>query len=305
MKNITVKVPASSANLGSGFDSLGIALKLYNYISVTEAESGLIITDVDNPSSHIPKDKTNLVYRAIDAVASLSGNKTGGLKIELKNNIPSSRGLGSSSSAIIGGLMAGNALYGYPFSKEELLNMAVGIEGHADNVSPALYGGFTVSTVKNDKAECLKTVLKDDIKFAAFVPDFPLKTKRARAVLPRFIPFKDAVFNTGRSALLTASLISGDYTYLKTGVSDRLHQKYRKRLIPDFENILNLAYDNSALGVCLSGAGPTVLAIIKSDNNDFSAEVSGVLNKKFKHWRLHILEADNDGAAYVNRMEVF
>ena len=305
MKEVTVRIPATSANLGSGFDSLGIALKLYNYVSVRETESGLSITVPDNPESFLPRDRTNLVYRGVSLVAKRSGNRLKGLNIELKNNIPSSRGLGSSSAAIVGGLMAGNALFDYPFSKERLLCLAAELEGHADNVAPALMGGFTVSVMKSQTVKCIKNDLRDDIKFAVFVPDFYLRTKRARMLLPRMVPFKDAVFNTGRSALLAASIISGDYTHLRTAVADRLHQNYRKRLIPGIDEIFRLAYKNGALGVYLSGAGPSILAIIKSDNQDFNAKITGVLNKKLTHWQLHVLDSDNEGAAEVNKLEVF
>lgn len=304
MNEVTVRVPATSANLGSGFDSLGIALNLYNYVSVSKKESGLFITIPDEPNSHVPRDNTNLVFRGISAVAKHSGNKIGGLNIELRNNIPSSRGLGSSSSAIVGGLVAGNALFDYPFSKEELLNLAAEIEGHADNVAPALYGGFTTSVMKAQTVKCIKNNLRDDIRFAVFIPDFYLRTKRARTLLPRMIPFKDAVFNTGRSALLTASLISGDYTHLRTAVADRLHQNYRKRLIPGLDEIFRQAYKNGALGVYLSGAGPSILAIIKSNNHDFNARMTSVLNKKLTHWQLHILDSDNEGASIINKLEV-
>lgn len=304
MKKVTIKVPATSANMGSGFDSLGIALNLYNYVTVSEADSGLTITIPDEPDSFLPKNSTNLVYRGISMVANRSGNRLCGLKIELKNNIPSSRGLGSSSAAIVGGLMAGNALFDYPFSKEELLNFAAELEGHADNVAPALMGGFTTSVIKGQTVKCIKNDLKSDLKFGVFVPDFFLRTKRSRMLLPRMLPFRDAVFNTGRSALLTASLISGDYTHLRTAVADRLHQNYRKRLIPGLDEIFRLAYKNGALGVYLSGAGPSILAMIKSDNHDFNAQITGVLNKKLTHWQLHILDADNEGATEVNKLEV-
>lgn len=304
MKEVTIRVPATSANLGSAFDSAGIALNLYNYVSAARTEKGLNIIDVKNPESHLPKDKTNLVYQAINTVAKNSGNRIGGLEIKLLNNIPSSRGLGSSSAAIVGGLMAGNALCDYPFTKKQLLYFAAELEGHADNVTPALYGGFTVSVTKSKIVRFIKNDLKDDIKFAVFVPDFSLRTKRSRMLLPRIIPFRDAVFNTGRSALLAASLISGDYTHLKTAVSDRMHQNYRKKLIPGFEDIFRLAYRCGALGVYLSGAGPSILAIVKSDNLDFNAKISGVLNKKHIHWQLQMLNADNEGATEVNKLEV-
>lgn len=305
IKSVTVRIPATSANLGSGFDSLGIALGLYNYVTIKKSDSGLKIRTSGGLTGGIPLDRTNLVYRAASVVANASGNDSEGIELVLRNNIPASRGLGSSSAAIVGGLTAANSLYGTPFTKQQLLNFAAELEGHADNVAPAIYGGFTTAVPRASSVSCISNPLRDDIKFAVFIPDFYLKTKRSRNVLPRFVPFRDAVFNTGRSALLTACLISGDYTHLRTAVSDRLHQNYRKRLIPGIDEIFRLSYKNNALGVYLSGAGPTILAIIKSDNNDFNAKVSGVLNKKLTHWHLQILNADNEGASQINRLEVF
>ena len=294
MNSVTVRVPATSANLGPGFDSLGIALDLYNYVRLKKIDSGVIIKTDGGFSGGVPLDKTNLVYRAVSTIATRSGNNPDGFEITLKNNVPTSRGLGSSSSAIVGGLVAANIMFESPFTKAQLLNMAAELEGHADNVAPAIYGGFTTVASRSSQISCIRNPLKDDIRFAVFIPDFFLRTKRARTVLPRVVPFRDAVFNAGRSALLTASLISGDYTHLRTAVSDRLHQSYRKRLIPGIDEIFRLSYKNNALGVYLSGAGPTILAIIKADNHDFNAKVSGVLNKKLNHWHLQILNSDNE-----------
>ncbi len=302
---VTVRIPATSANLGPGFDSLGIALDLYNYVTLKESDSGLKILTDGGVQGGVPLDRSNLVYRAVATVANALGHNPDNFEIILKNNIPTSRGLGSSSAAIVGGLTAANILYGNPFTKQQLLNFATELEGHADNVAPAIYGGFTTVVSRVSTVSCIQNPLKDDIKFAVFIPDFYLRTKHARTVLPRVVPFRDAVFNAGRSALLTASLISGDYTHLRTAVSDRLHQGYRKRLIPGIDEIFRLSYKNNALGVYLSGAGPTILAIIKSDNVDFNAKVSGALNKKLTHWHLQILSADNEGASQINRLEVF
>jgi len=305
MNSVTVRIPATSANLGPGFDSLGIALELYNYMTVRKTTDGVRIKTNGGFTAGVPLDRTNLAYRALMFIAEQSGNSADDLEIVLRNNIPTSRGLGSSSAAIVGGLAAGNILFGNPFSKAQLLNFAAEIEGHADNVAPCIYGGFTTVAARSSQISCIRNPLKDDIKFAVFMPDFHLKTKRARTVLPRVVPFRDAVYNAGRSALLTASLISGDYTHLRTAVSDRLHQNYRKRFIPSLDEIFRLSYKNNALGVYLSGAGPTILAIIKADNNDFNAKVSGVLNKKLTHWHLQILNADNEGVTQINELEVF
>ena len=305
MKNVTIRIPASSANLGPGFDCLGIALSLYNYVSVNETCEGLSIRTDGGFSGGVPLDSSNLVYKAMNLVALRCGKSFRGLDITLKNNIPTSRGLGSSSAAIVGGLVAGNILLDNPFTKEQLLNMGAELEGHADNVAPALYGGFTTSVSRSNLVRCIKNSIKDDLKFAVFIPDFYLRTKKARNILPRVVPFCDAVYNLSRSSFLTASLISGDYSNLRTAVSDRLHQNFRKRLIPGIDDIFRLSYKNNALGVYLSGAGPSILAFIDSGNTDFNAKVSGVLNKKFNHWHLQILDADNEGATQINRLEVF
>ncbi len=305
MKNVTIRIPASSANLGPGFDCLGIALGLYNHVSVNETCEGLSIRTDGGFSGGVPLDSSNLVYRAMNLVALRCGKSFRGLDITLKNNIPTSRGLGSSSAAIVGGLLAGNILLDNPFTKEQLLNMGAELEGHADNVAPALFGGFTTSVSRSNLVSCIKNPIRDDLKFAVFIPDFYLRTKKARNLLPRVVPFCDAVYNLSRSSFLTASLISGDYSNLRTAVSDRLHQNFRKRLIPGIDDIFRLSYKNNALGVYLSGAGPSILAFIDSANTDFNAKVSGVLNKKFNHWHLQILDADNEGATQINRLEVF
>lgn len=304
MNKVIVRVPASSANLGSGFDSLGVALSLYNYITVTKCASGLKINIEGEYTEGIPRDENNLVYRAIKLVADRAGENLPGLEISLKNYIPPSRGLGSSSAGIVGGLMAGNALFDMPFKTNQLIDFAAEIEGHPDNVTPAFTGGFVSCIYKNGRVRYISNPVKNDISFAAFIPDFYLKTKKARSVLPRYVHFRDAVFNTGRSALLTASLITGDYSNIRSAVADRLHQNYRKRLIPGIDDIFRLSYRNGALGVFISGAGPTLLALVKSSNTDFCAKVTGTLNRKLTRWHLKMLSADNEGAALINEQEV-
>lgn len=304
MSKITVRVPASSANLGSGFDCLGIALGLYNYVTVTKIPSGLKINIKGEFTDGIPTDENNLVFKAIKFVADKAKKPLPGLEITLKNHIPPSRGLGSSSAGIVGGLVAGNALLGNPFKKSELIDFAAELEGHPDNVTPALAGGFCTCVYKNNRVRYVSSKLKEDLSFAAFVPDFYLRTKKARSLLPKLVQFKDAVFNTSRSALLAASLITGDYSNVRCAVSDRLHQNYRKRLIPDYDGIFRLAYKNGALGMFISGSGPTLLAVVKTANKGFSSKISGTLNKKFTHWHLKMLKADNFGAVLINENEL-
>ncbi len=296
---IKIRVPATSANMGPGFDSLGVALELYNYITVEEIPSGLEINITDETAKFLPRDERNLVYGCMKEVFDRVGYAPKGLRLTLENNIPVTRGLGSSSAVIVGGLFAGNVLAGNPLSREEILSMAVKIEGHADNVTPAVMGGFTVSVLQREKHSFVRHELKGDLRFAAIIPDFPLATRKARSILPRMVSHRDAAYNAGHSALLAASIISGDYSKIRAAIGDRLHQYYRKSLIPSMDELFNICYRCGALGVYLSGAGPTLVAIISASNKGFEAEVSRILAQKMKNRRLEILKADNIGVTEI------
>lgn len=293
---IKVRIPATSANIGAGFDSLGLALTLYNYVSVEETESGLDIEILDDTKEFLATDERNLVYRSMKAVFDKVSYTPKGLHIILNNNIMVTRGLGSSSAGIVGGLIAGNELSGGKLSKDEILSMATELEGHPDNVAPAILGGLTVSVPCGQNVRYVKTDVNDDLKFAAFVPEFPLSTRKARSVLPKRVSLKDAVYNNGRSTLLMTSIMTGKYENIRLAVGDRLHQQYRKKLIPHIDDLFSEAYRQGALGVYLSGAGPTVIAIINSKNTDFEYKLNKFLNKKMYKWHLHMLSADNVGA---------
>lgn len=296
---VTVRIPATSANMGPGFDSMGIALKLYNYVSAEETDGGLEIEITDSTREFLPTDETNLVYRCMKRVFDEVGYRPRGIKLTLTNNIPVTRGLGSSSACIVGGLTAGNALSGGRLSRDDILNIAAKLEGHADNVTPAVFGGFTVSVLQREELYHIHLPVGDGLRFAAFIPDFQLATKKSREALPDTVSHKDAVYNAGHSALLTASLISGHYENIRPAIGDRLHQGYRRGLIPSMDEIFELSYRYDALGVYLSGAGPALIAIIREENRDFFPEISRVLTKKLKSWHLEILEADIQGAVEI------
>ncbi|MEG1880380.1 MAG: homoserine kinase [Oscillospiraceae bacterium] len=293
---VKIRIPATSANMGPGYDSMGVALALYNYVTVEETGKGLKIDILDDTCDFLATDERNLVYKAMMKVFDRVGYSPKGLHITLENGVPVTRGLGSSSAGIVGGLMAANALTGRKLSQNTLLNMAADMEGHPDNVSPALLGGFTVNVMQHKHVEFVKTCVKDDLRFVAFVPNFFLQTKRSRSILPRSVSHNDAVYNAGRSALLTASLVTGKYENIRTAIGDKLHQRYRRRLIPYMDNIFKMCYQNGALGVYLSGAGPTIVAIIKTKNTRFVINMSKVLNTRLKDWKMHILKVDNNGA---------
>lgn len=298
---VKVKVPATSANIGPGFDSMGIALGLYNYVTAEETDTGkLEIEIIDKSSEFLPCDENNLIYKSMKRVFDAVKYKPKGLKLALENNIMITRGLGSSSAGIVGGIVAANKLSGDRLSVNDMLRLAADIEGHPDNVTPALVGGFTVNVQTKYAIRYVKSELSEkDLRFAALVPDFFLQTKKSRGVLPKSVSMRDAVYNTGHSALLTASLMSGKYENIRTAVGDKLHQNYRKRLIPNMDSLFRLCYDNGALGVYLSGAGPTIIAIIREDNKTFGCNISRVLTGKLKNWQLHILKPDNDGACVI------
>ncbi len=298
---VKVRVPATSANIGPGFDSMGIALGLYNYVTAEETDTGRLVIDIlDSSKKFLPDNKDNLIYKSMKRVFDMVGYTPKGLKLTLENNIMITRGLGSSSAGIVGGIVAANKLSGNKLSVNEMLKLAADIEGHPDNVTPALVGGFTVNVQTKYAIRYVKTDLStDDLRFAALVPDFFLRTKRSRGVLPKSVPLRDAVYNTGHSALLTASLMSGKYENIRTAVGDKLHQNYRKRLIPNMDSLFRLCYDNNALGVYLSGAGPTIIAIIRADNKMFGCNISRILTGRLKDWKLHILKPDNDGACII------
>lgn len=301
---IKVRVPATSANMGAGFDSLGIALGLYNYVYAEETESGLNIEILDESAKYIATDERNLVYRSMAAVFDKVGYKPRGIHLILENNIMVTRGLGSSSAGIVSGLLAANKLCGARLSKNELLNIATEIEGHPDNVAPALLGGMTVTARYRDRVFFDKNDVPSDLRFAAFVPDFYLATKTSRSILPSKVDMQDAVFNLSRSALLVSSIMSGKYENLRAAVDDRLHQRYRKKLVPNIDSLFRRAYGAGALGVYLSGAGPTVVAIVNRENERFEEKLNNYLESEMSNWKLYMLDADNVGAvAYEYKTE--
>jgi homoserine kinase len=291
---IKVRIPATSANLGSGFDSLGLAVTLYNYVFMEEAE-GCRITAIDG--ADIPTDETNLVYTTAKYLYDLCGRPFSGLRILQENNIPLARGLGSSSACIIGGLFGANALLGDPVGRDEIINIAATIEGHPDNVTPAILGGLVTTALDNGKVFYVKQEIATDLRFVTFVPDFELQTSIARAALPKEIFHKDAVFNLSRAALMSVSLYSGKYENLRVGADDRLQQPYRLSLIPGGEQAVSMAYDLGAYAAYISGAGSTIMAIIDAKDENFVPRARKALDGLgLQAWGCTEYSIDNTGA---------
>jgi homoserine kinase len=264
---VRVKVPATTANLGPGFDTLGMALSLFNQVEMAETgTNGELIIEVEGEGvASIARDQTNVTYLAAQEVFRITGYAPAGIYLRLQNRIPSARGLGSSAAARVGGLMAANSLAGGQLNRDQLLEIAVQLEGHPDNVAPALLGGLVVTSLSSEKVVYHRIAVLNEVTAILAIPHFELATQAAIQALPRFIPVKDAVFNIGQACLLVAGFISGDWKLVGQSMQDRVHQAYRQHLIPGLEEVITAANQAGALGAALSGAGPTVLALAVDD----------------------------------------
>ena len=220
------------------------------------------------------------------------------MKIIQESPIPMARGLGSSSACIVAGILGANALLGDPFSKEDAVNFATSIEGHPDNVAPAILGGFVVSAYDGGHVYSLRKDIAPRVTFAAFIPDFELLTETARAALPKEVPHRDAVYNLSRAALLATAFCTEQYEMLPVATKDMLHQPYRLPLIENGEKVFELAKSCGALGTFISGAGPTILAVVRtSDRAAFLREAGARLQEgELGAYHLHCFDADNAGA---------
>lgn len=261
MKKVIVKVPATTANIGPGFDVLGMSLNLYNTLELELlTEKKIEITTIGEGKDEIKSDFNNLIWQSIKALLDIKKAPFKGAKIKMENNIPLSRGLGSSSAAIVAALFAANAFLDEPLSKEELFYLATKIEGHPDNVAPAIFGGLTISMMKNNEVK--HTVLHTDLplKMVVAIPDFHLSTQKARSVLKEEIPLDAAIKNIASSAMLITGFLQNDAELLQDTFEDYLAYPYRKSLIPGIDDVIENAKENGALGATISGAGPTIIA---------------------------------------------
>ena len=274
---VSVKTPATIANLGCGFDSFGLALPLYNIVSVEETVlpgTGIEINIIneknneDNDLADVATDKTNIVYKAIELLYNFIGQVPAELKITIKTQIPIGRGLGSSSSVIVGGLIAANELLGRPADEKVLMSIATEIEKHPDNITPAFCGGVTMASWEEDGSVIYKKLpWNDEWKLMVCIPDYELNTEISRSVLPKEVPMKDAIFNLKRTAMFVDAMHTKDEELLKLALKDKLHQPYREKLVPGLSDIMNnLKHTNGVIGTVLCGAGPAVLVIYNGIN---------------------------------------
>lgn len=259
-RRIRVAVPATSANLGPGFDCLGLALSLYNEVELEEAEGPGLEVRVEGEGAEIlRRGERNLAREAVEVLFRRAGCPVAGLRLSLKNQVPLGRGLGSSACAIAGGLVVANLFLGSPFTPEELFEMAADLEGHPDNVAPALFGGFQAVARAEEGYLRLGLPLPQEVAIHVLVPSSTLPTAVARKALPERVPLRDAVFNLQRAAMLPLALSRGEWKLLPHLLRDRLHQPYRLPLLPGWEEALEACFSPPLLGGCLSGSGPAVL----------------------------------------------
>lgn len=284
-----ISVPATSANLGPGFDSLGIALNLANTCEFKITET------VENFEKNV---KENLIYRSYNYAFDFYNEEAIPIDIELCTNIPLSRGLGSSATCIVMGIFMAFSVMKRDFEKKEILKIATKIEGHPDNVSPAIYGGANVSILKDD-VFVERFEISEKFKFLAIIPDFELSTKDAREALPKEYSKEDAVFNISRVSMLILSLISGDEDNLKASLEDKIHEPYRLKLIPEIEEIEKIIKESNAIGHYLSGAGSTIMLILNSKDETTESEIRKKIERLSNSYSVMPLEIDKRGAFLI------
>ena len=292
MNMIEIIVPATTANIGPGFDCLGMALNLYNRVLFEETEEGLEINGCDEKF----KNENNLVYISMIKTFEKLEYDYKGIKITMDCDIPESRGLGSSAACILSGVMGANEIAKGNLTKNDILEIATSIEGHPDNIAPALFGGMVVSIYDEGKVHFSKIPIKNNIKLYTIIPDFTLSTKESRSVLPKDISFNDATFNIGRTALMIGAFANGDMDLLKTSIQDKLHQNYRGPLIPEYDTIIKELNNLEVNGTFLSGAGPTIIAIGSEDKSEVRHEIEKILLELKNKWILKELIIENKGA---------
>ncbi len=259
---VRVRVPATSANLGPGFDALGLALALHNEVTIEEADRVSVAVEGEG-SGRLDVGAKNVVARGAALAFEIAGRAFPGARLHCVNRIPLSRGLGSSAAAWVGGLLAANALLGEPLDRDGLLAAATRAEGHPDNVAAALLGGLTVSCVDGARVTAVSLPVPREIEWVVLLPETESSTREARAVLPESVPRADAIFNVQRVSLLLAALGTGRTDLLELAMQDRLHQPYRVRLFPWMDAVAAAGRGAGALGCVLSGAGPSMLAAVR------------------------------------------
>jgi homoserine kinase len=298
--DIIVTVPATTANLGPGFDCIGAALSLYNQFRFTltpEAKTDVTIAVTGSEAEKVSTDRSNLLYRSFLKLYQHLGKTPPSIAIAIRLGVPLARGLGSSATAIVGGLIAANRLAGSLLDVSEVMKLAIALEGHPDNVVPALLGNCRLSAGEAKNWQICDVSWHNSIVPIVAIPDFELSTEEARSVLPKQISRSDAIFNIARLGLLVKALETGREDWLQMAMEDKLHQPYRQSLIRGYEGVKSAALSAGAYGMVISGAGPTLLAL---SDRDRAPSVANAMQKVWKiegvNAEVHSLAIDTQGA---------
>jgi homoserine kinase len=297
---ITVRVPATSANLGPGFDSLGLALDLWNEAEFIPTNDKKISLTIEGEGrDKLPTGASNAIVDAALQVYNLAGKPYHGMQIRCLNRVPLGSGLGSSSAALLTGMLGANAMIGEPFSREEILRLAIETEGHPDNVAPAMLGGLVASIIHENHVVSLRLTLTDQrapIHMTVVFPDFDFPTKQARAILPKQVERRDAIYNISRAVIVTEAFRLGDLNMLHEAMSDKLHQPYRIPLIPGAQEAMEAAERAGASAVALSGAGPSLIAFSAQPQPAIGEAMKACFEKAGLPARIFPLQMSDHGA---------
>ncbi len=297
---VLVKVPATTANLGPGFDALGLALNLWNEAEFTCTGDNRIVVEVNGEGKdRLPTNAENAIAEAALQIFDLAGKPCPGLRIACLNRVPLGSGMGSSSAAMLTGMLGANALLGNPFTDEEILKLAIETEGHPDNVAPAMLGGLVASIVHENRVFSMKLPARANhgsIHATIVLPDFDFPTKQARAILPRQVERKDAIFNISRAVLVTEALRTGDLELLGIAMKDSLHQPYRLPLIPGAIAALEAGKKAGAAAVALSGAGPSLIAFASQQDSAIGSSMKRAFESAGLSARVFELGTSYEGA---------
>ena len=291
---IKIKVPATTANLGSGFDTFGLALSLYNEFHVKPSDRFIIELEPEN--QFLSKLENNLFLQVIEYIFKKENKNLPPLYIKQFNKVPVARGLGSSATAIVGGILTAYKILEKKLTDEDFFQIAYKFESHPDNLLPAWKGNFIVALKDTEKTYYQQLDFPKDIKTVVLIPEIKLSTEEARKVLPETVPFEDAVSNIQKASLFVCAVVNRRYDLFKVAMEDKLHQPYRKTLIPCFDKILSSAYEEGALGVALSGAGTSIVALAKENFEKIGNSMLNALEKCKINGEFKILDIDKKGA---------
>lgn len=288
---IRIKVPATSANLGVGFDCMGLAVSLYSTIDFEQSSQKLIINGCDEQF----QNEQNLIYQAFVRGCQFLNQPVPNVKITIDNHVPVSRGLGSSAVCIVGGLMGANLWFDSPLNKEEILTLATEMEGHPDNVAPAILGNLNVSfTDSQENIQNVAFKVSPDLFFVALVPDYQLSTKKARQVLPKSMDYQTVSYQVGHAVALSKALENGNLELIRQAIIDKMHEPFRSKLIPDYSAVKSICQKDGGV-LYISGSGSTLMAITSNLND--AQKIIDETKKSFPNWETHLLSVDTKGAS--------